>query len=32
MVKQDLCEKVVEVRRLGDRVMTLVALKRMCSV
>ena len=24
MVKEELCEKVVEVRRVGDRVMTLV--------
>ena len=30
-VKEELCDKVVEVRRVSDRVMTLVAvLKRMC--
>ena len=29
MVKEELCEKVVEVRRASDRVMTVVVLKRM---
>ena len=27
MVKEELCEKVVEVRRVSDRVMTLVVFK-----
>ena len=26
MVKEELCEKVVEIRRVSDRVMTLVAV------
>ena len=30
MVKEELCKKVVEVRRVSDRVMNLVVLKRMC--
>ena len=28
MVKEELCEKVVEVRRVSDRVMTLVVLEQ----
>ena len=27
MVKEELCEKVVEVRRVSDRVMTVVVLR-----
>ena len=31
MVKEELCEEVVEVRKVSDRVMTVLAvLKRMC--
>ena len=30
MVKEELCELVVEIRRLSDRLMTCYFLKRMC--
>ena len=30
MVKDELCEEVVRVRRVSDRVMTVVFFRRMC--